>query len=1126
MTILETNELSEEAAAGEHGLDAAPPAPLTKPAYAPPSFVPKLLVPLWEAIDPRAATGHGPLFPLAVLALIFFFDEFDTAAFALLAPEIKRAFHMTDQGFTAVVVLNSLVLVLLAIPVGYYGDRFSRRLIVVVSAIVAGAFSLATGLVTTVAVLTLVRIGNGIGRLANDPIHSSILADVYEPENRPRVFGFHRNAVHIGAIIGPLVAGGIASLFGWRPAFMVLIVPVVIVAIVALRLPDPKRGATDDARAADELEDEAPVPFKQASRMLMSVRTLKRQYISYIFFGMGVVPLAIYLPLYLDEVYHLGPGRRSFINAGNAIATFIGITVASRKTQKWLGKGLGEPLKPAGLALVLVGPGLLLVAVSPFLALAIVLGFATSFAAGFYLPPFLTVQALVSPARVRSFSFSYGALFSLVGAFIFLVTPLGRLADNHNVRWGVGATAPWFVIGGLILASARRFVTADTEKAFKVLTTSVELRRERLAAGERSLLKCAGVDVAYSGVQVLFGVDFEVKEGEIVALLGTNGAGKSTLLKAISGLVDPAGGAVFFDGQDVTHLDARGSAQLGIVQMPGGRSVFPTMTVNECLRLAGWLYKRDRAHVEQATAQVLDYFPILRDRGDQLAGNLSGGEQQMLGLGMAFISKPKLLMIDELSLGLAPTIVGQLCEIVRRIHDQGTTIILVEQSVNVALTLAQRAVFMEKGEVRFTGPTADLLQRDDILRSVFLEGAAVGAGAAAKRAPAAGVTAATAARKGPEQFEGTRVRLELDDVSRRFGGITAVDGVSLTLHEGEILGLIGPNGAGKTTLFDLISGFLPVDDGRIVFEGHDVTNDSAARRAMAGLGRSFQDARIFPSLTVAENIAMGLERHLEVRDPFAAALALPAVNESEEEVAWTVHELIELLGLGAFRNKFVGELSTGSRRIVDLAMAIAHKPTVLLLDEPSSGIAQRETEALGPLLKRIQAEVGCSMLVIEHDMPLITGVSDTMIALELGGVIATGSPQEVVNHPRVVASYLGTDEAAISRSGSLSPDPSDSRSPDPSDSRPPDPSELSEDSRRPDDADPQQAPAARPRGAARKTNGAAKKTNGAAKKMAPAKKTNGAAKKVAPAKKTTGAAKAAPSSEATARRGRRAGGGA
>ena len=149
---------------------------------------------------------------------------------------------------------------------------------------------------------------------------------------------------------------------------------------------------------------------------------------------------------------------------------------------------------------------------------------------------------------------------------------------------------------------------------------------------------------------------------------------------------------------------------------------------------------------------------------------------------------------------------------------------------------------------------------------------------------------------------------------------------------------------------------------------------------------------------------------------------MPAVRDAESDIAYQVHDLVELLGLGAFRNKFVSELSTGSRRIVDLAMAIAHKPSVLILDEPSSGIAQRETEALGPLLLRIKDEVGCALLVIEHDMPLITSISHRLLALELGRVIASGAPEEVIRHPEVVASYLGTNAAAISRSGSAATD--------------------------------------------------------------------------------------------------------
>jgi branched-chain amino acid transport system ATP-binding protein len=535
--------------------------------------------------------------------------------------------------------------------------------------------------------------------------------------------------------------------------------------------------------------------------------------------------------------------------------------------------------------------------------------------------------------------------------------------------------------------------------------------------------------MAYGPVQILFEVDFDVAPGEIVALLGTNGAGKSTLLKGICGLVRPKRGTVTFKSEDITSLPADVTTRRGISLMPGGKGVFPTLTVAENLRLAAWLIRKDPERVEAAKAEVEHLFPILRERADQMAGNLSGGEQQMLALGGALMTRPELLMIDELSLGLAPTIVGQLLEVVREIHHRGTTLVIVEQSVNVALNLAERAVFMEKGQVRFTGPTAHLLERPDILRSVFIAGAAAGTPDAE---PEPKKPARKAKRKGGEAAEGPAVSvrprrepvpedapvvLECLGVVKRFGGITAVNEVDLALREGQILGLIGHNGAGKTTLMDCISGFLPIDAGRIRLQRHDVTDWAPHERARGGLGRSFQDALLYPSLTVAETIAVAHERHLLSKDMMADALQLPASYESELEVALKVDELVELMGLGAFRQKLTGELSTGSRRIVDLACILAQEPKVLMLDEPSGGVAQKETEALGPLLLRVVEHTGCSVLVIEHDMPLLSSICDEMVALELGGVIAKGPPDEVLNHPAVIESYLGTDESAINRSG-------------------------------------------------------------------------------------------------------------
>jgi branched-chain amino acid transport system ATP-binding protein len=531
---------------------------------------------------------------------------------------------------------------------------------------------------------------------------------------------------------------------------------------------------------------------------------------------------------------------------------------------------------------------------------------------------------------------------------------------------------------------------------------------------EGRMLEVTDLDVAYGKTQVLFGVEFHVDEGEIVALLGTNGAGKSTLLSAIAGLLDPGRGRIVYDGRDITHWDANETVGAGLVYMPGGKGVFPTLTVEENISLAGWLFRKEPEYLEGAVAQVLEYFPVLNERWTQKAGNLSGGEQQMLTLAQAFIARPKLLMIDELSLGLAPVIVESLLDIVRAIHARGTTVVLVEQSVNVAITLAQRAVFMEKGEVRFDGPTSELLARPDILRAVFLKGAAThtgdGAGAVAlERRPFLPHCDAC----GREHA----VALETRELAVSFGGVRAVNGVDLELRQGQLIGIIGPNGAGKTTVFDVISGFVTPTSGRVLLAGDDVTELTPSARAELGLGRSFQDARLFPTMTVRQTIATALERHVLVRDPIAAALLSPAVRHAERLVDEEVDRLIELMRLEAFADKFIGELSTGTRRIVDLACSVAHDPKVLLLDEPSSGIAQKETEALGAVLLDIRDKTGAAMLVIEHDMPLITGISDELIALELGAVVAQGAPDEVVNDPQVVQGYLGTTEDVIQRSG-------------------------------------------------------------------------------------------------------------
>ena len=235
-----------------------------------------------------------------------------------------------------------------------------------------------------------------------------------------------------------------------------------------------------------------------------------------------------------------------------------------------------------------------------------------------------------------------------------------------------------------------------------------------------SLLQVDGLQVAYGRSLVLDGVSFDVAAGEIVALLGTNGAGKSTLLRAISGVLPIRGGTVCFGDADITGARPNHIVAAGLVQMPGGRATFPGLTVAENLRIGGITARR--AERDSRVGEVLDQFPVLAERRDQLAGTLSGGQQQMLALGRALMSRPKLLMIDELSLGLAPTVVQELLRTITRIRAEGTSFVIVEQQVDLALDLADRAYFLERGTVRFEGPAADLRGRTDLLRAVFLTG--------------------------------------------------------------------------------------------------------------------------------------------------------------------------------------------------------------------------------------------------------------------------------------------------------------------------------------------------------------------------------------------------------------------
>jgi ABC-type branched-subunit amino acid transport system ATPase component/ABC-type branched-subunit amino acid transport system permease subunit len=260
--------------------------------------------------------------------------------------------------------------------------------------------------------------------------------------------------------------------------------------------------------------------------------------------------------------------------------------------------------------------------------------------------------------------------------------------------------------------------------------------------------------------------------------------------------------------------------------------------------------------------------------------------------------------------------------------------------------------------------------------------------------------------------------LVVGGVGVSFGGVRALADVSIQVGRGEIVGLIGPNGAGKTTLLNVISGARQPNGGRVRIFGEEVAGLPPEYRSVFGLARSFQDARLFPGLTVAETVQVAMSGHNRVGF-LSSTVGAPwarAVNRSTRDEAL---KLLERLNLAEWADVPTAHLSTGTRRICDLAAQVASEPKLLLLDEPTAGIAQREVEVFPPLLRRIRDELGCAILIVEHDMPMLMELCDRVYAMDLGQVIAEGTPEEIRADPLVISSYLGTDESAISRTGGL-----------------------------------------------------------------------------------------------------------
>ena len=679
-------------------------------------------------------------YPLLALGALVIVDRAQSFAVYVLGPEMARGTGVTQTQLAGLIALKTLALALAALPIAAAVEGRPRRAAIAIAAGVLWAVAtVGTSLTITVWGLLVVFLLDGISSGAVAAVHHPLLVDSYRPEVRMRVVSAYEAIASAGVLISPVVVAVASVWWGltWRGVFLTLGVLALAAAIFSMRLRDPGFGTFDHARirsAVRAQDGEGGVPsqddgavglrFSEAVRRILLVPTARRLLIAYAAIGMALVPTTTYLFFFLDFRWGLGVGPRSAVYAVVAVAQIVALLLLSRPVQSRFER---DPRGVVRLGAVLLTGSMVsfaLMALAPALALVvafIALGFGLLAA----VTPIASVvgMTIVEPSLRPHFAALSGIFYAGVGG-LGGVLLLSGLDTRLGSAGAIAAVAVPGLLCAVVLATAGRTVTADIDRLVDRVVEREEIAALTEAGATLPLLSCRGIRFGYGPVEVLRGIDLVVEEAEIVALLGTNGAGKSTLLSVIAGLSLPQVGSVRLDGRDVTFIDAERRVRLGVTQVVGGRSVFDGLTVDEHLRAHAWTLRAEPRQADEAIAHAYEVFPELHDMRARPAVTLSGGQQQMLALTKALIQRPRLLCIDELSLGLAPVVVERLLVIVRELHAQGTSVLLVEQSVNVALSIASRAYFLEKGVVRFEGPAADLLGRDDLLRAVFLDGAA------------------------------------------------------------------------------------------------------------------------------------------------------------------------------------------------------------------------------------------------------------------------------------------------------------------------------------------------------------------------------------------------------------------
>ena len=679
-------------------------------------------------------------YPVIALGLLFITDTFQAYAFTVLTPEISRTLGVSIGGIAAAGALYQLAIAASPLPTARLAQFKARRaLLCVTTGFAWSLVTLFTGFVTSLLGLIGILALDGLTTGSVLALHPPLVADSYPPEGRVRALSFYNAIGTFGRAMSPLLVGLFAGVLGftWRGVFLLMGLTSIGITTLALALRDPGFGKWDtevlrasvheahgeSASARDALSERAvALGFWEICRRVMLIPTARRIFAGFAVVGILLVPLTTFISFFLDQRWNLGPGGRGLFFTFYSAVGIVALLIYGNRGEKQFRESPARIVAASGF---IVGFAVLFIAIGGVMPAfwPMITCFGVSGASIALLVPLLyTALMSIVPANMRPHAIGMVGIFQAIGGLAGALL-LGGIQNQYGITGAMVAIAIPGVVGALVIASAGKLINNDLDRMIDEVLEDEEIRRLQSSGTHLPMLSCRGIHFSYGQLQVLFDVDFTVDDGEMVALLGVNGAGKSTLLKVISGIGLPSRGSVRYRGQEITYLDAERRLRLGITQIPGGRAVFGPMTVVENLRSYGYTMSGEHGGVDRAIERTFEAFPRLYERRNSLAATLSGGEQQMLGLSKALMLRPRLLLIDELSLGLAPVIVGQLLDMVRQINADGTAVVLVEQSVNIALNLVDHAYFMEKGEMRFDGRADELLARDDLLRAVFLQGA-------------------------------------------------------------------------------------------------------------------------------------------------------------------------------------------------------------------------------------------------------------------------------------------------------------------------------------------------------------------------------------------------------------------